>query len=70
MVSAGSMSITAVAVVGPVPNKPWVVLATEEYEASRAARTRKAYLKSRAGISERLRFMGVERILEYGKGKI
>ncbi|MBZ5596337.1 MAG: GIY-YIG nuclease family protein [Acidobacteriia bacterium] len=38
--------------------KPWEVAATEEFETRGEARSREAYLKSRAGISERLRLYG------------
>ncbi len=37
------------------PFKPWVLVATEEYESRKEARGREAYLKSRPGIGERLR---------------
>jgi putative endonuclease len=39
------------------PFKPWALVTTEEYESRREARGREAYLKSRAGIGERLRLL-------------
>ena len=50
--------------------KPWVLVATEEFETRSQARKREAYLKSRAGITERLRLFARGDSLNHGKGKI
>ena len=43
------------------PFKPWELVAIEEFETRKEARSREAYLKSRAGMHERLRLCGIDK---------
>jgi putative endonuclease len=40
------------------PHKQWQLVASEEFETRKEARNREAYLKSRAGIGQRLQLFG------------
>jgi len=52
------------------PFKPWKLVATEEFETREQARSREAFLKSRAGISDRIRLCAAIEDFQNGKGKI